>query len=76
MAPVMDELAKKFAGKALFLKVNSDDSPGVAQALGVTGIPAFFWLKGNEIQGRVVGADADGLAKMVKKATGGKSSDA
>lgn len=70
MHPVFEELAKKYAGKAYFVKVNSDEEPNIAQSLGVTGIPTFAWLEKNVMKGRVVGANPQGLEQMVKQAIG------
>lgn len=56
MAPVIEELAKKYAGEVAFAKVNVDENPGLASRLGVYGIPTFVvFLKGRELK-RIVGA--------------------
>jgi thioredoxin 2 len=56
-APEVKELAREMAGKALILKVNTEDSPNVAARFGVQSIPNFVVLR----SGRVVFQQA-GLA--------------
>jgi thioredoxin 2 len=56
-APEVKELAREMAGKALILKVNTEDSPQVAARYGVQSIPNFVVFRG----GRVVFQQA-GLA--------------
>lgn len=45
-APEVHELAREMAGRALILKVNTEDSPEVAARFGVQSIPNFVVLKG------------------------------
>ena len=49
-APEVKELAKEMAGRAVVLKVNTEDSPHVAARFGVQSIPNFVVLR----DGRVV----------------------
>jgi thioredoxin 2 len=56
-APEVRELAREMAGRAIVLKVNTEDSPQVAARFGVQSIPNFVVLRG----GRVVFQQA-GLA--------------
>ena len=56
LAPVMEDLAGKYEGKALVGKVNVDDEPGLAMRFGVMSIPTVIFFKdGKEIH-REVGA--------------------
>ncbi len=45
-APEVRELAREMAGRALILKVNTEDSPEVAARFGVQSIPNFVVLRG------------------------------
>ena len=50
MAPVIEELAHEFEGRAVVAKVNTDDNPALAKRYNVTGIPAFIFFKdGREV---------------------------
>jgi thioredoxin 2 len=44
-APEVRELAREMAGKALVLKVNTEDSPQSAARFGVQSIPNFVVLR-------------------------------
>lgn len=49
--PTLETLAKRFAGKALVVKVNSDEERGLAQKLGATEFPALYLYKeGREVE--------------------------
>ena len=68
MAPVMEELAEEFAGKALFGKVNVDENPDVASRYGIMSIPHFLIFKNGTLPEKIVGAvGRDPLANAVKK---------
>ncbi|UCC59202.1 MAG: thioredoxin [Candidatus Bathyarchaeum sp.] len=68
MAPVMEELAEEFGGKALFGKVNVDENPDVASRYGIMSIPHFLIFKNGTLAEKIVGAvGRDPLANAVKK---------
>ncbi len=48
-APEVSELAREVAGKALVLKVNTEDYPQVAARFGVQSIPNFVILHGGQV---------------------------
>lgn len=54
--PVIDELAKQYAGKFKFYKVNTDESPGIATRYGIRSIPTVLIFKGGEKRDAVIGA--------------------
>ncbi len=56
IAPTVDELAKKYAGKVTFAKVNSDENPKVVQEFMVMGIPTILFFKAGKLVDQVVGA--------------------
>ncbi|MEZ5291942.1 MAG: thioredoxin domain-containing protein [Vicinamibacterales bacterium] len=59
-APAVADVAASAAGRALVLKVNTDEHPEVAARFGVRGIPNFVVLRGGTVahqQAGVVGAD-------------------
>ena len=54
LSPVIEGLAKKYEGKALVGKVNTDDEPNLAMRFGVMSIPTVIFLKdGKEIDRKV-----------------------
>ena len=55
LAPVMEDLAGKYEGKALVGKVNVDDEPGLAMRFGVMSIPTVVFLKDGKEFDRKVG---------------------
>ncbi|HPO13825.1 MAG TPA: thioredoxin [Candidatus Hydrogenedentes bacterium] len=71
VAPVLDDLAKDYAGKASIAKVNVDQEPGLAEQFGVSSIPTLLVMKnGAEIK-RFVGVTAKAeLAKALDAALG------
>ena len=42
LSPIIEKVAAEFAGRAVLLKMNIDDSPEVAGQLGIQSIPAVF----------------------------------
>ncbi|KAF5206519.1 Thioredoxin [Thalictrum thalictroides] len=54
--PVVDELAKEFAGKLKCFKLNTDDSPSIATQYGIRSIPTVMIFKKGEKKDVVVGA--------------------
>uniref|UniRef100_A0A1D1ZJJ2 Thioredoxin M-type, chloroplastic n=1 Tax=Anthurium amnicola TaxID=1678845 RepID=A0A1D1ZJJ2_9ARAE len=54
--PVIDELAKEYAGKVVCLKLNTDDSPNVATQFGIRSIPTVLVFKDGERKESVIGA--------------------
>ncbi|CAN6326034.1 unnamed protein product [Urochloa humidicola] len=56
IAPVIDELAKDYAGKILCCKVNTDDCPNVASTFGIRSIPTVLIFKAGEKKESVIGA--------------------
>src|SRR5213596_763267 len=56
IAPMLDELAKTYAGKVTFVKLNTDENPRVPQQFMVMGIPTLLFFKGGKLVDQVVGA--------------------
>ncbi|MBI5095712.1 MAG: thioredoxin [Candidatus Hydrogenedentes bacterium] len=55
MAPVLDELAQEFAGKAVVGKVDVDSEGALAEEFEVQGIPTLLIFKDGELVNRFVG---------------------
>ncbi|PWA44614.1 Thioredoxin [Artemisia annua] len=54
--PLIDELAKEYAGKLTVYKVNTDESPAIASRYGIRSIPTVIIFKGGEKKDAVIGA--------------------
>lgn len=49
MAPEFAKAASQMEGKALFVKVNTDEQPEIASSFRVQGIPAFAMVKSGQL---------------------------
>ncbi|HQC45143.1 MAG TPA: thioredoxin [Myxococcota bacterium] len=49
VAPVVEELAGEYSGRIKFAKMNTDDNPGVAGALGIQSIPTLVLFQGTKV---------------------------
>ena len=56
VAPVLDELAAEFSGKAKVAKLNVDDNQNLAANYRVSSIPMFLVFKGGQVVGQHLGA--------------------
>jgi len=56
VAPILDKLAKEYAGKILITKVNTDENPEWAGKFGVQGIPTMLFISEGKVLHRQVGA--------------------
>lgn len=56
VAPILDKLAKEYAGKVIIAKVNTDENPEWAMKYGVQGIPTMLFIAGGKVIHRQVGA--------------------
>ncbi|GMH05649.1 hypothetical protein Nepgr_007489 [Nepenthes gracilis] len=54
--PVIDELAKQYAGKLKCFKVNTDESPSIATRYGIRSIPTVMIFKKGEKKDAIIGA--------------------
>ena len=55
IGPVLDDLAKRYAGTVKVAKINVDEQPGLADAFKVSGIPTLFALNKGEVVSHMVG---------------------
>ncbi|MBI5821888.1 MAG: thioredoxin [Verrucomicrobia bacterium] len=56
IAPVLDQLAVEFDGKARIAKCNVDDANELAAQYRVTSIPALIMFKGGQVVAQAAGA--------------------
>jgi len=56
VAPVLERLAVRQAGRIKVVKVNVDESPTLAARFGASSIPLLVVLRGGEVAERILGA--------------------
>jgi thioredoxin 1 len=63
IAPVLDELANEYQGKAAIGKVNVDHEQNLAVQFGISGIPALLIFKNGQVVSQMVGAQGKSALK-------------
>ena len=56
IGPALEELSAEYEGKVKIVKVNVDENPNAAAAVGVRSIPALFMFKDGEVVSNMMGA--------------------
>jgi len=56
IAPVIEELAQDYEGKANICKVNTDEQQDLAVKYGIRSIPTILFMKDGEIVDQMIGA--------------------
>ncbi len=56
IAPILDEVAKDYAGKLKVAKINIDDNQATPAKFGVRGIPTLMIFKNGAVEATKVGA--------------------
>ena len=56
VAPTLEKLAEKYAGRIKVAKLNVDDNPRMARQYGASSIPLLVMFKGGQPVARLVGA--------------------
>src|SRR5262245_23390539 len=56
IGPVVEELARDYAGKLKVVKMNVDDNPSTPNKYGVRGIPTLLLMEGGQVKEQLVGA--------------------
>jgi thioredoxin 1 len=66
LSPMLDRLAGGYADKVKFVKINVDESPGIAQNFQVQGIPTLIFFKDGKVADRITGLppEADLKARL------------
>ncbi len=60
IAPVIDEIATEYEGKAVVCKCNVDDCDDVPMTYGIRSVPTLLFFKNGELVGRHVGVISKG----------------
>ena len=68
LAPVLEEIAKAYNGRANVIKVNVDESPKTASNYGVQSIPTLLFIREGKIRETLVGLTTkDKLAALIDR---------
>ncbi|NIJ88468.1 thioredoxin 1 [Xanthomonas campestris] len=71
VAPVIESIAGEYADEMTFVSVDIDQSPEIAQAHGVRGVPAFVVIKDGKVTQQLFGLQTrTTLAEMIETAIG------
>lgn len=61
IAPIVEELAGEYQGRAKIGKLDVDNNPGVATKFGIRSIPTILIFKGGKLADQIVGAVPKGV---------------
>jgi thioredoxin 1 len=67
VAPMLDRVAKDYAGKLLVAKVNTDEHAQWAMKYGVQGIPTMLFINNGKVIHKQVGALPEPMLRKVLK---------
>jgi len=68
ISPIVEELAKEYAGKVLFGKLNVDENPRTAERFRIFGIPTLLIIRNGKEVDRIVGlVPKDHIKTRLKK---------
>ena len=69
IGPALEELAAEYDGRVKIAKVNVDENPNTAAAMGIRGIPALFMFKdGKPVSNKVGAAPKSALQSWIEEA--------
>lgn len=69
VAPIVEKIAERYAGKIKVVKVNLDEALELAQRFGIQSIPTLMVFKNGEIVARLIGVQPEqALASAVESA--------
>ena len=68
MAPLIDQVAKEYDGKAKVAKLNVDENMATATRYDIRGIPTLLLFKNGQVREQIVGATSkDTLERILAK---------
>ena len=68
LAPIVEELANEYAGKAKMAKIDIDEAPGVASSHGIMAVPTLILFKnGQEVEKLTGGRRKPELVQLLNR---------
>jgi thioredoxin 1 len=69
LAPIVETVAKQYAGTARVVKLNVDDNPSITQRYGVQGIPTLILFQDGQEEQRIIGVTSQHtISQIIQKA--------
>ena len=56
IAPIIEELASEYSGKAVIGKVDVDENPEISMNFGIRSVPTLMIFKGGQVVDQIIGA--------------------
>ncbi len=56
ISPIIEELSKEYEGKAVIVKVNTDENPITPTNYGIRSIPTLLFFKNGQVVDKLIGA--------------------
>ncbi|TFG04349.1 MAG: thioredoxin [Promethearchaeota archaeon] len=67
-APIFEKLQQEYKKEFIFVKLNVDENPSIAQRYMVTGIPTTLFVRKGQVINKVVGAmNYDNMKSLLEK---------
>lgn len=63
IAPIIEELAKEYEGKAIIGKCDVDENSEVPSKFGIRNVPTVLFIKGGELKEKLVGSQSKATYK-------------
>ena len=71
MMPIVEELEKELGDKYIFGKLNVDEQRELAIKYGISSIPAFVFVKNNQVVGKAIGSmNKEALKTKIQESLG------
>jgi thioredoxin 1 len=64
VSPIIESLSHEYAGRVKFVKINTDESPDIAERYGIMSIPTIMVFKKGQVASRTVGAGPAAVYKQ------------
>ncbi|MCX7728753.1 MAG: thioredoxin [Bacteroidia bacterium] len=63
IGPIIEELSKEYEGKAVVVKLNTDENPVTPTNYGIRSIPTLLFFKNGKVVDKLIGAVPKGNIK-------------
>ena len=64
VSPIIEALSKEYAGRAKFVKINTDESPDLAGRFNIMSIPTIMIFKNGQVSSTTIGAGPSAIYKQ------------